>query len=142
MKTHGSAIWHGGLKEGRGEISTASGALSGYPYGFASRFEGQKGSNPEELIGAAHSACFIMALTLILGEAGLIATTLDSRADVSLDKQGPGFVITASRLTLTATIPGATEQQFVDCVNKAKQNCPVSRLLKAEITLDAKLVGS
>jgi len=142
MKTHGSAIWHGGLKEGRGEISTASGALNAYPYGFASRFEGQTGSNPEELIGAAHSACFIMALTLILGEAGLIPTTLDSRADVTLENRGPGFVITASRLTLTATIPGATEQQFVDCVNKAKLNCPVSKLLKAEITLDAKLVGS
>ncbi len=142
MRTHGSAIWHGGLKEGRGEITTASGALSSYPYGFASRFEGQKGSNPEELIGAAHSACFVMALTLILSEAGLTPATLDSRADVTLEQKGQGYVITSSRLTLTATIPGATEQQFVDCVNRAKVNCPVSKLLKAEITLDAKLVGS
>ena len=139
--THGSATWSGGIKEGRGTISTASGAMDAYPYGFASRFEGQKGSNPEELIGAAHASCFIMALSLILGEAGLTATKLESRADVTLDKQGDGFAVTASRLTLTATIPGASAAQFAELADKAKAGCPISKLLKAEITLDAKLIG-
>jgi osmotically inducible protein OsmC len=139
--THGSATWSGGIKDGKGAISTASGALSEYPYGFASRFEGKKGSNPEELIGAAHASCFIMALSLILGEAGLTATKLDSRADVTLDKDGDGFSVTSSKLTLRATIPGATADQFRDLAEKAKAGCPISKLLKTTITLDASLVG-
>jgi len=139
--THGSATWTGGIKDGKGSISTASGALSGYPYGFASRFEGQKGSNPEELIGAAHASCFIMALSLILGEAGLTATKLESRADVTLSKQEDGFAVTASHLTLSASIPGATEAQLLDLAGKAKAGCPISKLLRAEVTLDATLVG-
>jgi osmotically inducible protein OsmC len=139
--THGSATWSGGIKDGKGAISTASGALSEYPYGFASRFEGKKGSNPEELIGAAHASCFIMALSLILGEAGLTATKLDCRADVTLDKEGSGFSITSSKLTLRATIPGAKAEQFRDLAEEAKAGCPVSRLLDTEITLDASLVG-
>jgi osmotically inducible protein OsmC len=139
--THGSATWSGGIKDGKGAISTASGALSDYPYGFASRFEGKKGSNPEELIGAAHASCFIMALSLILGEAGLTATKLDSRADVTLDKDGDGFSVTSSKLTLRATIPGATADQFRDLAEKAKAGCPISKLLKTTITLDASLVG-
>jgi osmotically inducible protein OsmC len=141
MKTHGSATWSGGIKDGKGAISTASGALNAYPYGFASRFEGQKGSSPEELIGAAHAACFIMALSLILGETGLTATKLDCRADVTLDKDGDGYAVTASHLTLAATIPRATEDQFLACANKAKAGCPISKLLRADITLDAKLIG-
>lgn len=139
--THGSATWAGGIKDGAGTISTASGALAAYPYGFASRFEGNKGSNPEELIGAAHSACFIMALSLILGEAGLTATSLESRADVTLDKVEDGFAVTSSRLTLRATIPGATEARFAELANAAKAGCPISKLLHTEITLDAKLVA-
>ncbi|WP_407049957.1 OsmC family protein [Methyloraptor flagellatus] len=135
----GSAAWSGGLKDGRGEISTESGALSAYPYGFASRFEGQRGSNPEELIGAAHAACFTMALSLILSEAGLKATSMQTRARVSLDKVDDGFAITKIHLTLKGHVPGATEERFVELANKAKAGCPVSKLFKAEITLDASL---
>jgi osmotically inducible protein OsmC len=137
--THGSARWSGGIKDGRGAISSASGALHDYPYGFLSRFEGHKGSNPEELIGAAHASCFIMALSLILGDAGLTATGLDCRADVTLDKDGDGFSVTKSHLTLMASIPNATEEQFQECTAKAKAGCPISKLLNTAITLDASL---
>ncbi|HWW63985.1 MAG TPA: OsmC family protein [Sphingomonadaceae bacterium] len=136
----GSASWSGGLKDGRGAISTESGALDSYPYGFSSRFEGQKGSNPEELIGAAHAACFTMALSLILGEANLKAERMDTSAVVTIEQQEGGFAITASRLTLEAKIPGIDEAQFRDLTSKAKAGCPVSKLLKADITLDARLV--
>jgi osmotically inducible protein OsmC len=136
----GSASWSGGLKDGRGAISTESGALDSYPYGFSSRFEGQKGSNPEELIGAAHAACFTMALSLILGEANLKAERMDTSAVVTIEQQEGGFAITASRLTLEAKIPGIDEAQFRDLTGKAKAGCPVSKLLKADITLDARLV--
>ncbi len=139
MKTQGSAVWTGGLRDGRGAISTHSGALKDYPYGFASRFEGQTGSNPEELIGAAHAACFTMALSLALGEAGLTAERMETSAEVTLDRQGDGFAITASRLTLRATIPGLDDARFQELAAGAKANCPVSKLLNTEITLDAKL---
>ncbi len=139
MKTQGSAVWHGGIKDGKGAISTRSGALKDYPYGFASRFEGQAGSNPEELIGAAHAACFTMALSLMLGEAGLTAETMETTAEVTLDKDGDGFAITASHLTLKASIPGADDAKFQELAAKAKAGCPVSKLLKAEITLEATL---
>jgi osmotically inducible protein OsmC len=112
MKTHGSAAWSGGIKDGKGSISTKSGALQAYPYGFASRFEGKPGSNPEELIGAAHAACFTMALSLILGEAGLTAERMETTAEVTLDKVSDGFAITAVHLTLEAKIPGATTPGF------------------------------
>jgi len=135
----GSAVWSGGLKDGRGAISTESGALDAYPYGFASRFEGQKGSNPEELIGAAHAACFTMALSLILSEAGLTAEQMETSARVTLEKLDAGFTVTASALTLKAKIPGASEAQFQELAAKAKANCPISRLLNAEISLDATL---
>lgn len=137
----GSAVWSGDLKDGRGAISTESGALDAYPYGFAARFEGQKGSNPEELIGAAHAACFTMALSLILGEAGLTAEKMETSAKVTLEKLDEGFTITSSALTLKATVPGADQEQFQDLANKAKANCPVSKLLDTEISLDATLVG-
>jgi lipoyl-dependent peroxiredoxin len=140
MKTSGSVVWQGGLKDGRGEISTKSGALSGYPYGFASRFEGQAGSNPEELLGAAHAACFTMALSLILGEAGVRADRMDTTAEVSLDKQDDGFAITAVHLTLKGKVPGLDEAKFKALADQAKANCPVSKLFKTDITLDASLV--
>ena len=100
MTTFGTASWHGGLKDGKGAISTKSGALKDYPYGFASRFEGKPGTNPEELIGAAHAGCFTMALSLILGEAGFTADEMDTKADVTLEKQADGFAITKVHLTL------------------------------------------
>jgi osmotically inducible protein OsmC len=140
MSTYGSAVWSGGIKDGKGAISTKSGALKDYPYGFASRFEGKPGSNPEELIGAAHAACFTMALSLILGEAGLTAEKMETQADVTLTKQPDGFSITAVKLTLKAKIPGADNTKFQELAAKAKAGCPVSKLLKADITLDAALV--
>jgi lipoyl-dependent peroxiredoxin len=139
MKTHGSAVWQGGIKDGKGAISTKSGAMKDYPYGFSSRFEGKPGTNPEELIGAAHAGCFTMALSLILGEAGLTAERMETTAEVSLDKVADGFAITAVHLTLKGKVPGADQAKFQELANKAKAGCPVSKLLKAEITLDAKL---
>jgi len=140
MKTHGSAVWSGGIKDGKGAISTQSGAMKDYPYGFASRFEGKPGTNPEELIGAAHAGCFTMALSLILGEAGLTAEKMDTKAEVTLDKVADGFSITAVHLTLQAKIPGADKATFDELTAKAKSGCPVSKLLNANITLDATLL--
>jgi osmotically inducible protein OsmC len=132
-----SAHWTGGLKDGKGAISTKSGALSSYPYGFASRFEGVSGTNPEELIGAAHAGCFTMALSLILGEAGLTAESLDTTAAVTLESVDGGFAITAINLKLTAKVPGTDEAAFNDLANKAKAGCPVSKALAAvPITLE------
>ena len=139
MKTSGSAVWSGGLKDGKGSISTQSGALKEYPYGFTSRFEGKPGTNPEELIGAAHAGCFTMALSNILGEAGMTAERMDTKAEVTLEKLDDGFAITAVHLTLRAKIPGAENAKFQECAAKAKAGCPVSKLLKANITLDAAL---
>lgn len=136
----GSAHWEGGLKDGRGSISTQSGALDKRPYGFAMRFEGVPGTNPEELIGAAHAGCFTMALSLILGEAGLTADSLDTTATVTLEKLETGFTITAIHLKLEASIPGTDDAAFQELAAKAKANCPVSKLLNANITLDAVLV--
>jgi osmotically inducible protein OsmC len=141
MKASGSAVWSGGLKDGKGAISTKSGALKDYPYGFASRFEGRPGTNPEELIGAAHAGCFTMALSLMLGEAQLTAERMETTAEVTLDKVGDGFAITAVHLTLIAKIPGASEALFEELTAKAKAGCPVSKLLKADISLDARLVS-
>jgi len=140
IKRRGSAVWRGGLKDGKGSISTESGALQAYPYGFASRFEGQRGTNPEELLGAAHAGCFTMALSLILGEAKLVADQMDTSADVTLEQVEGGFAITAVHLTLKAKIPGATQAAFEELAAKAKAGCPVSKLFKANITLDAQLV--
>ena len=137
--TSGSAKWQGGIKDGKGAISTKSGALSEYPYGFASRFEGKPGSNPEELIGAAHAACFTMALSLILGEAKLTATEMNTTAKVTLEQVEGGFAITAVHLTLKAKIPGTDQKTFEELANKAKAGCPLSKVIKATITLDAKL---
>jgi osmotically inducible protein OsmC len=137
----GSAVWSGGLKDSKGAISTQSGALNAYPYGFAARFEGVPGSNPEELIGAAHAACFTMALSMILGEAGLTAEKMETTAVVTLEQQAGGFAVTASKLTLKAKIPGADEAAFQELAGKAKANCPISKLLDTQIGLDAELLG-
>ena len=138
--TTGSAVWSGGIKDGIGNISTKSGALKEYPYGFASRFEGKPGTNPEELIGAAHAGCFTMALSLILGEAKLTAEKMETTAEVTLDKVEGGFAISAVHLTLKAKIPGADKATFDELTAKAKAGCPVSKLLNATITLDATLL--
>lgn len=135
-----SAVWSGGIKDGKGTISTESGVLNEQPYGFNTRFEGAKGTNPEELIGAAHSGCFSMALSKILGEAGLKAERLETRADVTLEKVGEGFEVTTVHLTLEAKVPEASNEKFQELAKVAKENCPISKLLKAKISLDAKLV--
>jgi len=140
IKRTGSAVWQGGIKDGRGAISTESGALSEYPYGFSSRFEGQRGSNPEELLGAAHASCFTMALSLILGQAQLTAERMETSAVVTLEQVDDGYAITAVHLTLTAKVPGATQEQFEELANQAKAGCPVSKLFNTKITLDASLL--
>ena len=141
IKRHGSAVWEGGIKDGRGAISTESGALKSYPYGFASRFEGKPGTNPEELIAAAHAGCFTMAFSLILGEAKLVAEHMETSAQVTLEQITDGYAITAVHLALTARIPGADQETFATLATRAKAGCPVSKLLKAEISLDAKLLN-
>jgi osmotically inducible protein OsmC len=140
MTTFGTAKWQGGIKDGKGAISTKSGALADHPYGFASRFEGKPGTNPEELIGAAHAGCFTMALSLILGEAGFTADQMDTKSEITLEKQGDGFAITKSHLTLRAKIPGITPEKFQELTGLAEKGCPVSKLLKCEITLEASLI--
>ena len=134
-----SAVWKGDLKNGIGSISTETGVLREAPYGFKARFEGGKGTNPEELIGAAHAGCFSMALSKILGEAGLTAERIETHAEVTLDKVGDGFEITASHLILKASVPGASAEKFKELADKAKAGCPVSKLMKAKITMDATL---
>jgi len=140
MKTHGSAVWQGGLKDGSGTVSTKSGAIQEMPYSFRSRFEGGVvGTTPEELIGAAHAGCFSMALSMILGEAGLTAERLETRAEVSLDQVDGGFAITTVHLTLKAKVPGADNETFQRLAGMAKAGCPVSKVLNANISLDATL---
>ncbi|MGO9315777.1 MAG: OsmC family protein [Syntrophobacteraceae bacterium] len=141
INRRGSAVWQGGIKDGKGAISTQSGALNAYPYGFASRFEGVPGTNPEELLAAAHAGCFTMALSLILGEAKLTAEQMDTSANVTLEQVEGGYAITAVHLTLKAKVPGADQATFEELANKAKAGCPVSKLFKAEITLDATLLS-
>jgi lipoyl-dependent peroxiredoxin len=137
---NGSASWSGGIKDGKGAISTESGALAAYPYGFASRFEGKRGTNPEELLGAAHAGCFTMAMSQALAEAGLLATQMDTTAKVTLEQVESGFTITAIHLTLVANIPGAEDAIFQQLAFRTKANCPVSKVVRAEVTLEARLV--
>ena len=137
---HGSAVWSGGLKDGKGTISTESGALDDRPYGFAMRFEGVRGTNPEELLGAAHAGCFTMALSMVLGQSNLVAERMDTQATVTLEQVEGGFSITHVHLALKAKIPGADQATFEKCANAAKANCPVSKLFKTDITLDARLL--
>lgn len=135
----GQAHWEGDLKQGKGTVSTESGALKQQPYGFNTRFEDQPGTNPEELIGAAHAACFSMALSMMLGQAGHTPQSIDTTADVSLDKQGEGFAITKIALDSNIKLPGIDNAAFDEIINKAKAGCPVSQVLNAEITLKYKL---
>ena len=139
IKKSGSANWKGGLKDGSGTVSTESGVLDKVNYGFNKRFEGEAGCNPEELIAAAHASCFSMALSMILGEAGLTADDIATSATVSLEQKDGGFAVTKSHLVLEAKVPGASEEDFMKAANAAKEGCPISKLLNAEITLDAKL---
>jgi len=136
----GSAHWEGGLKDGKGTVSTQSGALKDHPYGFNTRFDDKPGTNPEELLGAAHAGCFTMALSNILGEAGLTAESMDTSAKVNFEKLDSGYAITSVHLDLKAKVPGADPAKFEELATKAKLNCPVSKLFNAQITMSAKLV--
>lgn len=142
MERTASAVWHGGIKDGKGTISTQSGVLKETQYSFAARFESGVGTNPEELIAAAHAGCFTMALSGQLGAANLTAESLETTASVKLDKVEGGFAVTAIHLVTKAKIPGATEEAFNTAAQNAKNGCPISKLFKgnAEITLDANLV--
>jgi osmotically inducible protein OsmC len=140
MKKSASAHWSGGIKDGQGSISTETAALREAPYGFKSRFEDGPGSNPEELIAAAHAACYSMALSLGLGNAGLTADSIDTKAMVTLDKDGDGFSITAVQLNCEARVPGADAATFKRIAEETKQGCPVSKVLNAKITLEARLI--
>jgi lipoyl-dependent peroxiredoxin len=136
----GVAVWRGNGRSGTGDISTESGVLKKTPYSFRTRFENESGTNPEELIAAAHAGCFTMALAFGLQTAGVTATELTTEAAVTLEPEGQGFRISRSALTLRAKVPGVSEAKFAELARGAEQNCPVSKLLKAEITLDAKLI--
>ena len=139
MKRRASAVWKGGLQDGRGTVSTESGLLSNTPYNFRMRFENEKGTNPEELVAAAHAACFSMALSLFLGQAGMTAESIETTATVSLDQVEGGFAVTSSHLQTTVKIPNANRAAFDKAVETARSGCPISKLLNAKITVDAKL---
>lgn len=141
MKRTASAVWQGNLKGGKGTLTAPGGALKNTEYSFGSRFESGAGTNPEELIAAAHAGCFAMAFSAMLGEAGITSERVDVTAEVSLDNVPPaGWTVTKSHLVLKAKIPGIDATKFAEIAAKAKAGCPISRLLKAEITLDATLV--
>jgi len=141
MQRTGSAHWSGGLKDGKGTISTPSGVLKDTQYSFSTRFENGIGTNPEELIAAAHAGCFSMALSAQLGNAGLTAESIDTMATVTLDNTDAGFSITSSHLDVTVKIPGADKAKFDEAAKAAETGCPVSRVLNAKITMDAKLIS-
>jgi len=139
MKKSASAHWEGDLKQGKGTISTQSGALRSNPYGFNTRFEDQPGTNPEELVAAAHAGCFSMAFSLMLGEEGFTPDSIDTKATATLEKTDEGFTVTTLDLEMEAAIPKIDQKQFEEIANKAKAGCPISRLLNAKITLKARL---
>ena len=139
MNRSAKAQWKGDLKSGKGTISSGSGVLANTQYSFRDRFEDGAGTNPEELLAAAHAACFSMALSLMLQNEGLKADSIDTSCTISLEKEGDGFSIKKSHLDLTAKIPGASEDSFNRAAQNAKEGCPVSKLYDTEITLDAKL---
>ena len=139
MDKSASAHWEGNLKQGKGTISTESRVLVDSPYGFNTRFEDKPGTNPEELIGAAHAGCFSMAFSMLLGEQDFTPDSIDTKAVVTLEKQNDGFAVTKVHLNMRARIPGIDQSQFEEIANKAKAGCPISKLLNAAITLDAKL---
>ncbi len=139
MQRKASAVWQGNLKDGKGTVSTESGVLKQAQYSFKTRFENGVGTNPEELLAAAHAGCFAMALSNELGNAGMVANKLEATATLSLEKVQEGFAITKSHIDLVANIPGADKSKFDTAVNAAKAGCPVSKLFKAEITVSARL---
>ncbi|HTV65808.1 MAG TPA: OsmC family protein [Bryocella sp.] len=141
MQRTASAHWSGGLKDGKGTISSQSGVLNQTQYSFSTRFENGIGTNPEELIAAAHAGCFTMALSAQLEGAGMKAQSLETKATVTLDKTGDGFSITASHLDVKATIPGADKAKFEQAAQAAEKGCPVSRVLNAKVTMNAELVS-
>ena len=136
-----SAVWNGTLKEGKGTVSTASGVLKNTSYSFGTRFENNPGTNPEELIAAAHAGCFSMALSAQLGNAGMTAESIDTTASLTMEKLDAGFTVTAIHLNTTVKIPGGDKAKFETAANNAKTGCPISRLLNAKITLDARLIS-
>jgi len=140
MQRKAGAVWKGGLKDGQGTLTTESGVLRTTPYSFSTRFEGVKGTNPEELIAAAHAGCFSMALSAELGKAGLTPDTISTEAAITLEKKDQGFTITKSHLEVTGKVPGADQAKFQEIANAAKKGCPVSRVLNAEITMNARLL--
>ena len=140
MKRSGSAVWQGGLKDGKGTVSTESGVVSSAPYNFSKRFENEKGTNPEELVAAAHAACFSMALSMFLANEGMTPDSVQTTATVSLDQVEGGFAVTSSHLQTSVKIPNANKAGFEKALAAAKTGCPISKLLNATITLEAKLV--
>jgi osmotically inducible protein OsmC len=141
MVRKASAVWTGSLKEGKGTITTESGVVANTPYSFSTRFENAKGTNPEELIAAAHAGCFTMALAAQLGNAGITPQGLETSAAVTMEKLEAGWTITKVHLDVAARIPGGDKAAFETAANNAKAGCPISRLLKAEITMTAKLIA-
>lgn len=141
MKRTASAVWAGSLKEGKGAITTGSGVLSQTQYSFGTRFENGIGTNPEELVAAAHAGCFSMALSAQLGNAGLVPEKIETTATVSFENRDQGWTVTESHLEVQATIPGATQETFATLAQNAKAGCPISRLLNTSITMVATLVG-
>jgi osmotically inducible protein OsmC len=141
MKRSASAVWRGDLKAGKGTVSTESGVLSQTPYSFSTRFENVKGTNPEELIAAAHAGCFTMALSAQLGNAGLVPESLETQATLTMDKVEAGWTVTAIHLEVVARIPGASQAAFDTAANAAKTGCPISRLLNTSITMSARLAS-
>jgi lipoyl-dependent peroxiredoxin len=139
MKRSASAVWRGGLKDGNGTVSSESGVLSSAPYNFRMRFENEKGTNPEELIAAAHAACFSMALSAQLGNAGMTADSIETSATVTLEQVEGGFAVTSSHLKTAVKIPNADKAKFQKAADDAKAGCPISKLLNTKITLDATL---
>jgi lipoyl-dependent peroxiredoxin len=139
MKRFGSTRWNGDLREGRGAVSTESLALENYPYSFFTRYGQKPGTNPEELLGAAHAACFTMSFVRMLGMANFVPEQVDSKSDVTIEKDGDGFSITSIHLTVTARIPGIDQNTFQSIAAKAKAGCPVSKLMKVEIGFEATL---
>jgi osmotically inducible protein OsmC len=141
MKRKASAVWRGGLKDGKGTISTESGVLKETQYSFSTRFESGAGTNPEELVGAAHAGCFSMAFSAELGKAGLTPESIRTTATISLEKTDTGFSVTESHLDVVAKVPGADAKKVLEIANAAKAGCPISRLLNAKVTMDAKVEG-
>jgi lipoyl-dependent peroxiredoxin len=141
MQRKASAVWKGGLKDGKGTVSSASKVLNNTPYSFSTRFEEQPGTNPEELIAAAHAGCFSMALSGQLGNVGMTAESIETAATLTMEKLEAGWTITKVHLDVTARIPGGDQAKFETAASNAKAGCPVSRLLKAEITMNARLVA-